>query len=242
MGLFRNGRVLHGAFVALACMAGALGFGLSPGRIDAPLFPLVVALLAAALGVAISKIPGGGSPRHGEAGRGADTSPGQLALPAHVIIPLVSLPLFFLVPLRSHGGALALAAIVVLAKLGDVAGYYVGNAFGKRHPFQNLSPGKTVEGCLGSLVAGTIAGAVFSKLGWLLEPRFGLFSGLLLGALVNLSAQAGDLLESSLKRRAGVKDSGVTFGPSGGMLDLVDSFLLAAPLAATIGPYLFHWS
>jgi len=54
-------------------------------------------------------------------------------------------------------------------------------------------------------------------------------------------AQAGDLLESALKRRAKVKDSGTTFGPSGGMLDLVDSLLLSAPVIALLWPVLFHW-
>ena len=70
--------------------------------------------------------------------------------------------------------------------------------------------------------------------------RFGVASGLLLGLVVNLTAQAGDLLESRFKRRAQVKDSGTTFGPSGGMLDLVDSLLLSAPLVALLWPLLFE--
>ena len=65
-------------------------------------------------------------------------------------------------------------------------------------------------------------------------------SGVVLGLVVNVTAQAGDLMESGFKRRAQVKDSGTTFGPSGGMLDLVDSLLLSAPLVAFLWPLLFE--
>lgn len=236
MGLLGSARAVRGATVTTALMAMLFATGpLLPvvGSAPASLQMLVEALIFAVPGVAFAGIGAGDD--------GADGGRARVAMPSVQILPLLCLPLFFLVSLRAYGGVGALAAVVALAKLGDVAGYYVGNAMGKRHPFPNLSPGKTVAGCVGSLVAGTAAGAGFAAAGWLGEPRLGVFSGLLLGALVNVAAQAGDLLESWLKRRAGVKDSGTTFGPSGGMLDLVDSFLLAAPLAATIGPLLFRW-
>ena len=82
--------------------------------------------------------------------------------------------------------------------------------------------------------------ALFVLGGVLDGARFGVASGLALGLVVNLTAQAGDLLESRFKRRAQVKDSGTTFGPSGGMLDLVDSLLLSAPLVALLWPLLFE--
>lgn len=236
MGLLGSARAVQGAAATIFLMAVLFATGpLSTGDDlpPAPLQMLLGALIVALPGVSFAGI-GGRADAEGEEGA-------QIAMPGVQIIPLLCLPLFFLVSLRAYGGAAALASVVALAKLGDVAGYYVGNALGKRHPFPRLSPGKTVAGCVGSLVAGTAAGAGFSAAGWLGDPRFGLLSGLVLGALVNVAAQAGDLLESALKRRAGVKDSGTTFGPSGGVLDLVDSFLLAAPLAATIGPLLFWW-
>jgi CDP-diglyceride synthetase len=133
-------------------------------------------------------------------------------------------------------GHVGLVALLVTAKLGDVAGYYVGSAIGKRHPFPNVSPGKTLEGCLGSLVAGVLAGAACVPLELLPEEPYGLVGGALAGAIVNLTAQASDLLESWVKRRAGVKDAGTWFGPSGGMLDLVDSVFLAAPAALLLWP------
>jgi phosphatidate cytidylyltransferase len=57
--------------------------------------------------------------------------------------------------------------------------------------------------------------------------------------VVNLASQAGDLLESKVKRTAGVKDSGALFGPSGGFLDLTDSLLLSVPVALIVWPLLF---
>lgn len=122
-----------------------------------------------------------------------------------------------------------LIALIVLSKIGDVAGYYVGSAIGKRHPFPRLSPGKTWAGCVGSLIAGVIASVLCIRGGLLPEPHWGMFGAILIGAVINLASQAGDLLESAFKRHAGVKDSGAVFGPSGGFLDLVDSLLLSAP-------------
>jgi CDP-diglyceride synthetase len=133
-----------------------------------------------------------------------------------------------------HGG---LVALIVLAKVGDIAGYYVGSAIGKRHPFPGISPGKTVAGCWGSLVAGTLVGGTLVVVGLLPDGRMGLLGGCLAGATTNLAAQAGDLLESWIKRRAGVKDSGTWFGPSGGVLDLVDSLLLGVPVSLALWPW-----
>jgi len=156
------------------------------------------------------------------------------------LVFLVALPLLALVPIRLAGGAGGLAVFLVLAKIGDIAGYYVGSTMGKRHPFPNLSPGKTVAGCVASLLVGVAAGAGFVLAGALDGPRYGIMSGVILGLVVNVTAQAGDLMESGFKRRAQVKDSGTTFGPSGGMLDLVDSLLLSAPLVAFLWPLLFE--
>lgn len=211
------------AGAALASATAAWGFQ----RYGVAAVSLVASVAAAGfLGVGVAAVGGRG--------------PGRLALALRGV-PVAAFPLLFLHPVRIGAGASGLAALVALAKIGDIAGYYFGNLLGRTHPFPRLSPGKTTEGCLASLLAGTASGVLFAELGAFGGPRQGLVSGLLLGAGVNLAAQAGDLFESALKRRAGVKDSGTTFGPSGGMLDLVDSFLFAAPLAAFVGPVLFHW-
>jgi len=144
-------------------------------------------------------------------------------------------PLYGVVLIDHAYGTRGLVALVVLAKVGDNAGYFVGRAIGKRHPFPNVSPGKTVAGCVASLLAGVATGAA------LLPFALGTASGVpqvalggLIGGLVNLGAQAGDLSESWVKRRAGVKDSSTLLGPSGGVLDVVDSLLLATPVALVL--------
>jgi CDP-diglyceride synthetase len=149
------------------------------------------------------------------------------------------LPLLWIEFVFVDWGARGLLALLLLSKIGDTAGYYAGNAFGRHHPFKRISPGKTTEGCIASLVAGTATGAVVVALGWLPEGRSGVWGGLVAGAGVNLAAQAGDLFESLVKRRAGVKDSGTWFGPSGGVLDVVDSLLFTVPVALVSWPWLF---
>lgn len=264
MGLFHSAAAAVGAGVTVllgAFLMGEhpIGFGdpqpglLSPGSLSwgffAPGFMAVAPLdllVAAGIGAGVGLVLAAAGSFRGPSGAGSnpDGSGGARpgALPSALIVPLIGLPLLFLYPLRLTGGAGALAAFVGLAKIGDIAGYYFGNLMGKSHPFPRLSPGKTTAGCVASLISGTAVGALLASFGALGEPRYGVFSGLAFGAIVNVTAQAGDLLESALKRRAGVKDSGTTFGPSGGMLDLVDSFFLAAPLAAFAGPLLFQWA
>ena len=243
MGLFRHGMCALGACVTI--LYAALFMGDSPFGSDTLNISsrdiFWVAVVAAGAGLLVAA-PWAvfGSKRAPESRHGEGLGPAPL--PNFLVIPLLGLSLVFLYPLRLAGGAGALAAFVGLAKIGDIAGYYFGNLMGKSHPFPRLSPGKTTAGCVASLIAGTAVGALLASIGAFGDPRYGVLSGLAFGALVNVTAQAGDLLESALKRRAGVKDSGTTFGPSGGMLDLVDSFFLAAPLAAFAGPLLFHWA
>ena len=120
---------------------------------------------------------------------------------------------------------------------GDVAAYYVGRNFG-RHRLTRLSPNKTWEGTVAS-VAGTvlvvwlllIAAGELNRRGfdWLSYPGPAART-LLLSVLLNIAAQFGDLLESALKRGAGVKDSGTLLPGHGGVLDRIDALLLAAPV------------
>jgi phosphatidate cytidylyltransferase len=163
-------------------------------------------------------------------------SPGSAAARRHVGLVLllslwVTVPLLAVSEVAGRFGPSGLVSLLILSKIGDIAGYYVGSALGKTHPFPGISPGKTTAGCVGSLVAGCLAGLLCVSAGWLPTGSLGLAGGLLLGAVTNLAAQAGDLFESALKRRAGVKDSGTCLGPAGGILDLTDSLLFTVPLA-----------
>lgn len=107
----------------------------------------------------------------------------------------------------------------------DTGAYFAGRQFGRARFLSHISPSKTYAGLVGGLVASTVVvGLVLAGLGrW---PA----AALLLGPLVGLAAQAGDLAESMLKRAAGAKDSGTLIPGHGGILDRVDSFLFAAPV------------
>ncbi|TAJ18525.1 MAG: hypothetical protein EPO68_07700, partial [Planctomycetota bacterium] len=146
------------------------------------------------------------------------------------------LPFSWLHHVEAGWGVAGLVSLAILSKIGDTAGYYAGSAFGKHHPFKTISPGKTTEGCLASLAAGIATGVALVHFEVLPREPFGLWGGAAVGAITNVAAQAGDLFESWVKRRAGVKDSGTWFGPSGGVLDLVDSFLFSIPAALAFWP------
>ena len=106
----------------------------------------------------------------------------------------------------------------------DTGAYAVGRRYGRRPFMAHISPSKTVEGVVGGAASATaVAGALVLGLGG--TP----LAGIGLGLVVAVSAQAGDLVESMLKRAAGVKDSGRLIPGHGGLLDRVDSFLFAAP-------------
>lgn len=150
------------------------------------------------------------------------------------IVP--ALPLLW--PIWDRWGTRGLIALLVLSKIGDTCGYYVGSAIGKSHPFPKISPGKTTAGCVGSFVGATAMGGVLWATHVVPDGRLGLVGALLAAALLNVAAQAGDLLESFVKRKSGVKDSSGVFGPSGGLLDQIDSLLISVPVACIFWPML----
>ena len=123
--------------------------------------------------------------------------------------------------IASSGLALTLFTTAMILAV-DITAYVCGRRFGRR-PLTRVSPGKTVEGTICGCVAAALVGAGGAMvLDWPLAP----WSGLMLGTLVALSALVGDLVESMLKRDAGVKDSGRLIPGHGGVLDRFDSFLL----------------
>jgi phosphatidate cytidylyltransferase len=109
----------------------------------------------------------------------------------------------------------------------DTGAYLTGRLLGRHRLIDHISPSKTVEGLLGGLVVATLAAGLGT---WLVGlPAW---QALVLGPLLGLAAQAGDLAESLLKRAAGRKESGFLIPGHGGMLDRIDSFLFAAPTLA----------
>ncbi|HEY5547341.1 MAG TPA: phosphatidate cytidylyltransferase [Gemmatimonadaceae bacterium] len=125
---------------------------------------------------------------------------------------------------------------IALTWLSDTGAYFVGRAFGKRKLMPTVSPGKTVAGAIGGVVA-TMAGAwVYND--QLLRPVAQLalapWTALVFGAVISAVGQVGDLVESLFKREAGVKDSSTLFSAHGGVLDRLDSLYFAIPVAYLI--------
>jgi phosphatidate cytidylyltransferase len=109
----------------------------------------------------------------------------------------------------------------------DTGAYLVGRQVGRHKFLTHISPSKSIEGLVGGLVATTIVTSVV--LAGLGQAWYG---GLVLGPVLGLAAQAGDLAESMFKRAAGAKDSGSLIPGHGGVLDRIDSFLFAGPVVA----------
>jgi phosphatidate cytidylyltransferase len=129
-----------------------------------------------------------------------------------------------------RAGAYLLAVPLLLTWANDTAAYVIGRRWGKRRLAPAISPGKSLEGALGALAV-TVAVAV--PLLWLVDRwvgGFGTADGLALGVLVGLAAPCGDLVESSFKRDAGVKDVSRLIPGHGGVLDRFDSLLFAVPV------------
>jgi phosphatidate cytidylyltransferase len=126
------------------------------------------------------------------------------------------------------GSGAAWTLMLVLVVWGyDTGAYLTGRRLGRRRLLDHISPSKTVEGLAGGLIVATLAAGIGAALVGL-DP----WHPLVIGPLVGLAAQAGDLAESMLKRAAGRKESGFLVPGHGGILDRIDSFLFAAPVLA----------
>ncbi|MBW1749508.1 MAG: phosphatidate cytidylyltransferase [Deltaproteobacteria bacterium] len=124
-------------------------------------------------------------------------------------------------------GASWLLLLTAITAASDTGAYYAGRAFGKRKLCPNISPGKTINGAVGGIVAAVLTAVI---LACFLLPGVNSFKLALAAAVLSGIGIAGDLTESIIKRGTGVKDSGTILGGHGGLLDRIDSLLLTAPL------------
>jgi phosphatidate cytidylyltransferase len=130
-----------------------------------------------------------------------------------------------LAPLEAARGWILLLVLGVWSY--DTGAYLVGRQIGRHKFLVHISPSKSIEGLVGGLVATSVV--TVAMLAGLGQNPLG---GLVLGPILGLTAQAGDLAESMLKRAAGAKDSGTLIPGHGGILDRIDSFLFAGPVVA----------
>lgn len=200
--------------VAAAFALHAIAFGLGWGQVDRELYPLVGLTLLLLFPLATRSL-GREAMQRGLEEQGA-TLLGFLFVSWQVYlgqgICFRHLP--------------SLLYVVLVCKGGDIGGYCIGRMLGRTKLIPHISPGKTVEGALGSLAASV---AIALSLRSVLVPDLpmGVPVTLLVGVLLNATTQIGDLVESLLKRRCGAKDSSNLLPAHGGVLDLIDSLLFS---------------
>jgi len=162
----------------------------------------------------------------------------------------IAIPMALLVGLRQQpAGAIYVIYTLLVVWAGDIFAYFIGKGLGRHRMSPVISPKKTWEGAIASILASVIVGtlwfqhapgisAALLRVG-LIGRRDGIFSSqqvpslaslIVLSAVLNVAAQLGDLAESLLKRGAGVKDSGSILPGHGGMLDRIDAMLFAVPV------------
>ena len=168
----------------------------------------------------------------------------------------IAIPMALLVAIRQQpAGAIWTIYTLLAVWAGDILAYFIGKLLGRHRMSPEISPKKTWEGAVASIVASMIVGTLWIqhapgisstllRIG-LIDRRDGMFGLeqpqlwpiILLSAAVNIAAQLGDLVESLIKRGAGVKDSGTILPGHGGMLDRIDAMLFAVPVVWAYGAW-----
>lgn len=144
----------------------------------------------------------------------------------------------FVVGLRVACGAWALLMFVFTIKSADIGAYAIGKMIGKHKFSPNISPGKTWEGMAGAVALAAIVGSLFAYFCGIMPIVY----GTIFGAVFAFIGQLGDLAESMLKRDAQQKDSSHTVPGFGGILDVIDSPLVAAPFAVAYFWLIHRWN
>jgi phosphatidate cytidylyltransferase len=141
-------------------------------------------------------------------------------------------------------GGLLLLLPVLLTWASDIGAFFVGRALGKRKLMPSVSPGKTVAGAVGGLAATVLVGWLYARFVLTPSTQLAFVRGGIVGfsLLVSVAAQIGDLVESLLKREAGMKDSSHIIPGHGGVLDRFDSLLFVLPLAYVLLNTLLVWA
>lgn len=142
-------------------------------------------------------------------------------------------------PFSEHFTGFRVLSVFMIVWANDTGAYLTGTFFGKRPLYSKLSPKKTMEGLFGGLLFAVVMSAFLPLI---FPSTFGVYSVWVMafyGLLIGLLAVLGDFFESMLKRRANTKDSGKLIPGHGGVLDRIDSFLFAMPVAFIVTAALY---
>lgn len=209
---WRNGRYLYAAITA--CFAVVLGVG--PSILGAPLLAKLATIIWSGALLAILFA------QHGQ-----DLIPRAQPILA-TIGWLVLLPCFALLLTLCEIDRRLVLGLMVMIWGADSSAFFIGRVWGRRRLASRVSPGKTWAGAIASLVSGAVVGVLVML--WLGGDLSDWTRGALWGALVVVASIIGDLFESLMKRRRGLKDSGTLLPGHGGVLDRIDSLLAATPV------------
>lgn len=199
-------------------MGGAVSFGVVAAVISAHFGAMSVAFIMLVFGAAAAGVYA--------------RSRGQQALDAAYGVLYLGWPSVLLIWLRGEDsiGLHWTVLVFAVAWSADILAYLAGSTFGGPKLWPRFSPNKTWSGFIGGVVAGGIAGAIMAA--WQNMGALTVVWGAVLGLVAALATMAGDLWESALKRRFGVKDAGNTIPGHGGLLDRVDGLMFAVVVVA----------
>jgi len=159
----------------------------------------------------------------------------DFAASAFLVIYLPLMTSFTMLLLRREDGAQWVLILVVTVAMIDTLGYLVGRKLGRHKMAPGVSPKKSVEGLIASISAGLVFAVMLSTIFWNLP----VIAGLMLAALILLSAVFGDLAESLIKRDLGIKDMSHLLPGHGGIMDRLDSILPSALIVYIFATYIF---
>lgn len=159
-------------------------------------------------------------------GRGPEGFLLDVSASGFVIAYLPMLGMFVALLMAPENGAMRMSTLIIATVLSDTGAYATGMLFGKHKMAPTISPAKSWEGFAGGVAWAAIGSALFGM--WLLGLPW--WQGAILGAVVAGAATVGDLLESLIKRDAGIKDMSNILPGHGGVMDRLDSMLLAIPV------------
>ena len=191
-----------------------------------------VALLAATLFVSIKSI----IDLFNHSKQKIDKVAKYVYLIGYVIIPLILITKISL--LDGLYNPKMIISIFIIIWTNDTFAYLVGKSLGKNKLFERISPKKTIEGFIGGLCFAIIAGAIIS----IYFVKQSLFIWIIIAMIISVFGTIGDLIESKLKRMAGVKDSGKIMPGHGGILDRLDSVIFATPFVFLFYQILYYVS